>query len=544
MTSMGELIRAYAASDPWTVAGFVVLLTAATAVGVIGLTKATATLSFQVSTGAKRAAIITVGVLVLLMVVQRLLMFGVDRLDHAMSTQFREFTTARLMRDVVETNRTTLHDVHPLRYRAYVEASVASSFQVFDACLKTYLPNGVMLVALAAYLFYLDVRYGAALLATLAFAVLAFFAHKDHLAQKTREAEARSHAATTFTYDVLSCIDTVVAKNTHVQELAGVEAALRESAEGTRALGLTMDVGNLVMSGAIIAGVAVITLIGVTKLGMGTSAPAVLAMLGLVSTLRYRIGSIAAANSAIVGQTSRFEANALPHVSSRPTENTLGQKELCEGGRTCAGPVRVDFEHVSFKYPGTDRQVIADFSWSIGPGINVLSAKSGRGKTTLASLVLRLYTPDSGLIRVNGVPLSDLSVDSLRANIVFSSQDMGLLDRTIREVCLYGTTATDQDLAEVWETFKDCFQGISLDDRIGQSGGRMSTGMKQVIRLTNIRLSKSPCILLDEPFSGLDAENRDAAIGLVRAIAASGRTVLLITHEPDVMLLADNSVRL
>ena len=572
-TGIADLVAAYAASDPWTVAGFVVLLTGATVAAVVGLTKATAALSFQVSTGKKDAALVTAGVLIAVLVVQRLLMFGVDRLDHAMSTEFRQFTTARLMRDVVHANRTTLQDVHPMRYRAYVEASVSSSFQVFEACLKTYLPNTVLLLALGAYLFRLDVRYGVALVATIAFAALAFLVHKDHLASKTREAEARAHQATTFTYDVLSCIDTVVARNTHEQELANVQSVLRESARSTRELGLTMDLGNLVMSGAVLAGVAVITLIGVCKMGSaGASAPAILAMLGLVGTLRYRVGAMAAANSAVVNQTSRYDANALPGLCGSAPAPALappgggpsaqeagasgpagaegaegaegaGSVDLCPGGGQCS-TVRVDFEHVAFQYPGTTRPVIADFSWSMVPGINVLCAKSGSGKTTLARLLMRLYEPDSGLIRINGVPLRHVVLDSLRTNVVFSNQDMGLLDRTVREVCLYGTTATEEDLVRVWESFQDCFRGISLDDRIGLSGGRMSTGMKQVIRLANIRLSNSPCVILDEPFSGLDAHNRDAAIALVRGMAARGCTVLLITHEPDVMLLADNSAHL
>jgi ABC-type multidrug transport system fused ATPase/permease subunit len=200
---------------------------------------------------------------------------------------------------------------------------------------------------------------------------------------------------------------------------------------------------------------------------------------------------------------------------------------------------------VSFKYPGTSRPVLSGFSWAFGPGgVHVLCAKSGSGKTTVACLLLRLYHPDAGTIRINGVPLRDVAEDSLRTAVIFSNQDMGLLDRTIREVCLYGTTATEQDLARVWDTFKDCFQGLGLDDRIGLSGDRMSTGMKQVIRLTNVRLSNAPCVVLDEPFSGLDAENRAAAIALVQDMAANGRTVFLITHEADVVLLADTATHL
>jgi ABC-type multidrug transport system fused ATPase/permease subunit len=545
LAGIWELIRTYAASEPGTVAGFVVLLTAATVTGVVGLTKASATLSLQVSRVQKEAATVTVAVLIGLLVVLRLLTYGVDSVDRVMSTQFRESTTARLVHDVVAANRTTLQDVHPMRYRAYVEASVASSFHVFEACVKTYLPNLLMMLVTGAYLFYLDVRYGVALVVCVAVAAAAFLVQKRHLEKATHIAETQAHGADTFTYDVLSCMDTVVARNTHEQEMASVQRTLHASAQRTRELGLAMDTANLVMSGAVITAVAIITLIGVRKLDSAASVPAVLTMLGLVGSLRYRIGSMAAANTTVVHQVGRFAAHSLPpHLHSHTSSL---HAEAVDGGVVLdvhAG-MRVEFDGVSFKYPGTLRPVLSGFSWAFGPGgVHVLCAKSGSGKTTVARLLLRLYHPDAGTIRINGVPLRDVAEDSLRTAVIFSNQDMGLLDRTIREVCLYGTTATEQDLARVWDTFKDCFQGLGLDDRIGLSGDRMSTGMKQVIRLTNVRLSNAPCVVLDEPFSGLDAENRAAAIALVQDMAANGRTVFLITHEADVVLLADTAAHL
>ena len=558
-----DLIKAYVVSDPVTVTAFVLLLVAATALGVVGLTKVSAALSLQVSTAQKESATKTVGIFVLVLVVLRLMAFGVDRLDQSMSTQFKKFATARVLRNVVDANRTTLQGVNPMQYHVHVEVSVMSSLNVFEACIRSYLPSAVILLATGAYLFYLDVRYGAVLVAGVALAALAFFVHRSRLAEATRAAETQARHAETFTYNVISCMDTVVARNMQEQEVANIAAALHKSAQRTRDLGLAMDVGNLVMSGAIIAAVGIIIIIGVRKLDNAAAAPAVLAMIGLAGMLRQHMGSVASTSTALVNQISRYGAHALPASAGTEVSTETGgapragaglglgactappqaqQPDLCADG-TCAS-VQVAFEHVFFQYPGTSRPVLQDFNWSIAPGINVLCASSGSGKTTVAKLLMRQYDPDRGAVKVNGMPVCDISPDSLRVNIVFSNQDMGLLDRSIREVCLYGTAATEQDLVQVWQSFQHCFRGISLDDPVGLDGGRMSTGMKQIIRLANIRLSAAPCVILDEPFSGLDADNRAAAIALVRAMAASGRTVLLITHEPDVIQLADRSLRM
>ena len=170
----------------------------------------------------------------------------------------------------------------------------------------------------------------------------------------------------------------------------------------------------------------------------------------------------------------------------------------------------------------------------------MLKATSGCGKTTLAKIVMRLFDPSEGTIKINGMDIQDIKVDSIRKNIVFSNQDMGLFNRSLREICLYGTDATERELQEVWSMFENSFKGISLDDRVGLSGGRMSTGMKQILRIANLLLSQTPCALIAEPCAGLDPDNKRTVLNLVRELGKKKKTVLLITHDAEVAKCGKN----
>ena len=136
--------------------------------------------------------------------------------------------------------------------------------------------------------------------------------------------------------------------------------------------------------------------------------------------------------------------------------------------------------------------------------------------------------------------IQDIQVDSIRKNIVFSNQDMGLFNRTLREICLYGTNATEKELQEVWSMFEESFKGVSLDDRVGLSGGRMSTGMKQILRIANLLLSQTPCALIDEPCAGLDPKNKNTVLKLIKELGRKNKTVLLITHDAEVTKYGNN----
>jgi ATP-binding cassette, subfamily B, bacterial len=193
-----------------------------------------------------------------------------------------------------------------------------------------------------------------------------------------------------------------------------------------------------------------------------------------------------------------------------------------------AGPTPI-LEHVSVRIePG---QLVA----LVGP--------SGAGKTTLSSLVPRLYDVTGGAVRVDGIDVRDLTQDSLRAAIGVVSQDPHLFHDTIAANLRYARpTATDEELVEVCRAARIHDLVASLPEGyqtvVGDRGHRMSGGEKQRLAIARMLLKDPAIVVLDEATSHLDSEN-EAAVQAALAVALRGRTSLVIAHRLSTIAAAD-----
>ncbi len=196
----------------------------------------------------------------------------------------------------------------------------------------------------------------------------------------------------------------------------------------------------------------------------------------------------------------------------------------------------VEFENVSFRYPGTDRNALDDVSFVIEPGETLaLVGRSGAGKSTVAKLLLRFYDPDDGAVRLDGLDLRDLRLSSLRSNVALLLQETLVFDGTIRENIAYGRLdAAEWQIvdaakeADAHEFICDLPDGY--DTVIGQRGRRLSGGQRQRIAIARAMIRQAPLLILDEPTTGLDAVSAQRILEPLRRLM-HGRTTMVITHN-------------
>ncbi|WP_338355201.1 ABC transporter ATP-binding protein [uncultured Marinobacter sp.] len=217
-----------------------------------------------------------------------------------------------------------------------------------------------------------------------------------------------------------------------------------------------------------------------------------------------------------------------------------------EGGKALAEPVKgdVELDKVSFHYPSSGAG-IQDISLTVPAGNTLaLVGATGSGKSTLIKLLLRFYDPSNGQIRIDGQPIRDLSLQSLRGAIGLVSQDVYLFEGTIRENLAYGNpAASDTEIidaaktAEAWSFIEALPEGLNTP--VGERGVRLSGGQRQRLSLARALLKNPPILVLDEATSAVDNET-EAAIQRSLKRIGHNRTVIMIAHRLSTIVDADS----
>ncbi|HEY2191438.1 MAG TPA: ABC transporter ATP-binding protein [Actinomycetospora sp.] len=202
----------------------------------------------------------------------------------------------------------------------------------------------------------------------------------------------------------------------------------------------------------------------------------------------------------------------------------------------------ISFDDVCFTYHQSLRPALTQVTLSARPGqtLAVVGA-SGAGKSTIGKLLLRLYDPDSGHVRLDGVDLRELSLTTLRDTVAAVLQETLVFDGTVRENLLWSRPdASEHEMieaaraADLHEFVTELAEGY--DTRVGQRGRLLSGGQRQRLTIARAMIRNPRVLLLDEPTTGLDAATRARILGPLRRLMA-GRTTVVISH--DLLTVAD-----
>jgi subfamily B ATP-binding cassette protein MsbA len=208
---------------------------------------------------------------------------------------------------------------------------------------------------------------------------------------------------------------------------------------------------------------------------------------------------------------------------------------------------QLDFERVTFRYSGGKQDAVKDFNLRIEPGKSyALVGASGAGKSTILSLILRLYDPTAGTVRIDGHDLRSLTQRSLRKHIGLVSQDTFLFHDTILKNIQFGrldaTKEEIQDAAKAANAHDFIMaQPKGYETLVGDKGCLLSGGQQQRLAIARALLKNAPILLLDEATSALDSES-EQQIQLALERLAQGRTVIAIAHRLSTILSADQIV--
>ncbi|MGB9776818.1 MAG: ABC transporter ATP-binding protein [Anaerolineae bacterium] len=202
----------------------------------------------------------------------------------------------------------------------------------------------------------------------------------------------------------------------------------------------------------------------------------------------------------------------------------------------------LSLHHVWFAYPNGARDVLQDISLEVHPGtVNAVLGPNGAGKSTLLHLILGLYPPRQGKIRVGGRPLSAHSRQSLSRQIALVPQREHIpFEFRVLEYVLLGRTP-HLDFLQMpgpkdVRAARQALERLGIADLADRSVSALSGGEHQLVLIARAVAQEAPILLLDEPTAHLDLANKRRILALLRSLAAQGQTVLFTTHDPDTAL--------
>ncbi|MDQ2684113.1 MAG: ABC transporter ATP-binding protein/permease, partial [Chloroflexota bacterium] len=285
-------------------------------------------------------------------------------------------------------------------------------------------------------------------------------------------------------------------------------------------------------------------------------AGAIVSLALLITRLYAPLTALANARVEVMGALVSFERvfevlDLVPLIREREGATTIPP-----------GPVSIEFEDVHFAYPSADKislaslesvaeldtrggvEVLHGISFKAEPGQMVaLVGSSGAGKSTIAQLVPRLYDVDSGTVRLGGVDVRDLTLESIRHTVGMVTQDGHLFHESIRSnLQLAKPGASDAELWAVLERARldHVIRALpdALDTVVGERGYRLSGGERQRLTIARLLLAQPRVVILDEATAHLDSTSEQAVAEALQD-ALEGRTVLVIAHRLSTIRAAD-----
>ncbi len=375
-------------------------------------------------------------------------------------------------------------------------------------------------------------------LGVIPFLFLAIKKISRHNAELTTEVHMREGAAYSTAQRILSSISLIQAFAREDDEFKEFATESRVSFDRKLSLYSFQTAYGWIVNGIIVSGTAAVLFVGVQHvLSSRLSVGELLVFLAYLNSLYTPLDDLSTTVAGIGGSLAR----ARRVLEIMDVDEAVAESPDAKPIVITEGAVR--FEGVSFGYDPA-RPVLSGIDFSCPAGSLVaVTGQTGAGKTSLVSLLLRLFDPQAGRILIDGQDIKHVTLSSLRRHIAIVPQETQLFPMTIRDNIAYGRKQATRDEVIAAARTAGAHDFISAlpggyDTVLAQCGGDLSGGQRQRLAIARALIKDAPILIFDEPTSALDPETEEQIMaGLSRLTA--GRTTFIITHRPAVLRRAD-----
>jgi ABC-type bacteriocin/lantibiotic exporter with double-glycine peptidase domain len=468
-------------------------------------------------------------------------------------TKLRQWMRHQLVKTLLWNNNENFSDTNFTRLNSPINRISSVVFMVLNDIIAYLLPNATFLVIICAYFLYKNTFFGAGFILGNAVLWVYFSWNWQEMLKYNIAYENGVNETESYLMDILNNIDKIVYRgqvNNEVEIFSekterSIKAAF-QFYNNTNGHGSTMTFMIFVILFLSIG--YLIFLLKNKKISLITF----ITFFTILLLYRDKMMTIIQQIPDFIEFMGRSDS-VLKHFRKLNSVKTISSKQSVSFSDQITSGLpfeKITFQNVAFQYESGTKPVFENVSFELKTKNNIIgiTGLSGNGKSTFAKLILKMYSPKSGEIRIDGVLVENIDSNYIRENITYVNQNSKLFDKKIMENIYYGCTHQMKceghfDEIMKYPKIQELYRNLDMKSKqSGSLGENLSGGQRQMVNLIGGLVNPSPILILDEPTNALDPALKKEVIGLIRDFKKYKKAIIIITHDRDVFPLFQEKI--
>ncbi len=476
--------------------------------------------------------------------------FTGEVLEMRMLTKLAQWMKQEFIRFIVYSNNEDFNTVNAIKYSSPMNRVSFMAYNIISSFINHILTNVAFILVIAGYFFYKSAALGTGfLVANLAIMIYIYMVWTPLMDLKNKY-EKSANKNESHVIDILNNFDKIIYRGQAKETVDDYVNMTKESIDTARefyeSVHLHIAVMYFIIYGTIMAILYYFIQMTIHKT---LDTKTFIAFMTIILIYRDKLTSI------VQLLPNFLEFNGRMDFAIKNMEDLVGDYSTIN--KTVYKPTELAFEKIEFKgiyfrYKTSDKYTFENLNLTIEPNHNIvgITGLSGRGKSTLMKLLLKMHKCEKGEILVDGVNIKTVNPTYLREQIVYVNQSSKLFDRKILENMMYGCKNEDAckkylDIVLSRPKISGLYKNVDLKDGMaGPLGEKLSGGQRQIANIISGLVNPSTILVLDEPTNALDGELKKELLGIIDDFRQYKKCIVIITHDRDVYPLMDEKINL
>jgi len=489
---------------------------------------------------------------VFLSVVVLVIYYGYRLLEDDLITKVRQWTRSELLKTLLKMNNENLSEKNFMRISSPINRLSVVSFSILSEILTFIIPTLLFLIIIIVYFFSIDFNLGMIVIVSNILIFFYMFMVVPDIMKKDYLYEEQCFYNENYQLELLSNIDKVIYRGQINQELDKFKTISDDTTKKAYSFYSTADTHNFITN--TIVNVLIFYIVYFVIVAFFNKKMSLVLVITILNVIfLYKEKMIALLKQVIDFIEFIGRSHGVLHFFEDVIDIDYFEKNARNYDKRDLEFETIRFENVNFKYKGHNKPIFENLNLTLSLNNKIIgfTGPSGRGKTTLIKLILKMHTHYRGNIYIDDVNIRDIDADYIRENITYVNQSSKLFDRKVIENIMYGCSNMDRcegDLKFIIEKYpkiRKLLSGIDIMNKdSGAMGENLSGGQRQIINIVGGLINPSKITILDEPTNALDGELKKDVIDMIRYFLKNKKCIMVITHDIEIKHIFDQVIEL